>query len=118
MSKPEIRRLINRFPARLYLRSPIEAIIGSGMQRQLVDEVEKVLELHRESREHELDDLDRLTLRTRLLVAAGRLQELIDSDDENGREPGNEHAQRNLELFGSIAAELGLDPQQLQALSV
>jgi hypothetical protein len=109
----EVRKLIKIDPAELHLGMPIESVVEAHKQGPLVDAVERVLYLHGEARRLEISDLDRRTLRKRLLLAAGRLHELIKYDRINGRESRNRRGPSNLELFSSIAKELDVTVQHL-----
>ncbi len=118
MSLVQILKLIEANPSHINPNTSIEEEIGYGYARQIVDAAERVLNLYRESIQLELSDKQRRALHRRLLIAAGRVQGLIEYDDTHGRTGSirQQHAQRNLRLFNNIAEELGMEPQALHAL--
>jgi hypothetical protein len=106
VSTDEVDKLIKIEPAQLQLGKPIASVVAAHEEGPLVDAVEKVLRLHHESRELDLGRIDRLVLRRRLLLAAGRLHELIKYNRINGLESRNRRGPSNVDLFSSIAKEL------------
>lgn len=117
MSLNQVRKLLQTSPSDLYIGVSIELVIDWGQQRTLVKSVKKVFDLYCEASEFDLSDKEKRVLNERLVTAAGRLQELIDYDDFNVAGKHQRYARADQDLFHEIAAELKLQPQQLQALT-
>ena len=107
----DITRFIQANPSGLRLGDDEAAF---GEPQVVAKAVASVLNLYRESHKFHFDKRDRQKLERRLLIAATRLQELIEYEELEGSPRDKKLACEHQKLFAEIATQLGMDPQQLQ----